>query len=93
MKHSQTPPDGVPWLELQVILDRDGAWSGNALAEATGYSKEHVSRLRNGKVPVTPTAIAKFAKLLKVPYSVLAPSPRDGDVRQVDVDIEGGAAA
>jgi transcriptional regulator with XRE-family HTH domain len=85
-----------PWLELQVLVDRDGHWTLRKLAAGTDYTAEYVRLLLAGKTRVTAKAIRRFADLLKVPYSVLVPGPRDHDVpeQRVDADIaEGGVAA
>jgi transcriptional regulator with XRE-family HTH domain len=67
-----------PWLELQQIRTRDG-WELTQLAEAAGVSRESLRLYELGKRSPRPKTIRKLATAMKVAYSVLAPSPRDGD--------------
>lgn len=68
-----------PWTALKRLLDMDGAWTHERLAEATGYSKPYVTLLINGHRQPTRDAIARFAELLKVPKTML--EPRHTEIR------------
>jgi len=67
-----------PWLELEEIRRRDG-WDLTELAEASGVCRESLRLYAKGQRSPRPKTIQKLATAMKVPYSVLAPSPRDGD--------------
>lgn len=71
---STKPRTTRPWTALKRLLDMDGAWTHERLAEATGYSKPYVTLLINGHRQPTRDAIQRFAKLLKVPKTMLEPS-------------------
>jgi transcriptional regulator with XRE-family HTH domain len=71
-----TQPRG--WLELETIRTRDG-WDIGDLAAAAGLSREALRLYENGQRNPRPSTIRKLADALRVPYSVLAPSPREGD--------------
>jgi transcriptional regulator with XRE-family HTH domain len=83
---TSTPDNAKPrgWLELAHFRKRDG-WSRAKLAEAAGLSDETLRLYENGQRNPTPPTIRALANALRVPYSVLMPSPRDGD------DEEGAA--
>lgn len=80
-----------PWLEFQAIVDRDGHWNFPKLADATGYSAEYLRLLWIGRRRPTPAAIRRLADVLRVPYSVLEPGPRDNDT-PTDAPTSAGAA-
>ena len=67
-----------PWLELITLRERDGQ-TQTELAEALGWTQSYVSHLESGRRQPTPRLIRTIADALRVPYSVLVPSPRDGD--------------
>lgn len=68
----------TPWLELKEIRERDG-YTRDGLAEASGLSAEYLRLLELGSRKPSPRTIHKLAATLKVPYSVLMPSPREPD--------------
>lgn len=67
------PPTARPWTALKRLLEKDGAWTHERLAEAAGYSKPYVTLLINGHRQPTRDAIQRFAKLLNVPKTMLEP--------------------
>ncbi len=79
MTTAKPPAQPQPWLELATIVERDGHWTLRKLGAAAGLSHEYVRLLLNGRQKPGNTAIRKLADALKVPFSVLEPSPRDGD--------------
>ena len=62
-----------PWTALRRLLDLDGAWTNERLAEATDYSKAYVTLLLNGHRQPTRTVIERFATLLNVPKTMIEP--------------------
>jgi transcriptional regulator with XRE-family HTH domain len=78
-KSTTKPRKTRPWTALKRLLDMDGAWTHERLAEATGYSKPYVTLLINGHRQPTRDAIARFAELLKVPKTML--EPRHTEIR------------
>jgi transcriptional regulator with XRE-family HTH domain len=68
----------TPWLELITLRERDGQ-TQTELAERLGWSQSYVSHLESGRRKPTARVIKTIATALAVPYSVLVPSPRDGD--------------
>lgn len=78
-------PEPQGWLELKVIRERDG-WTRTALAEAAGLHPETLRLYENGQRNPTLATVRKLAGVLRVPYSVLEPSPRTVEpVAQVPV--------
>jgi transcriptional regulator with XRE-family HTH domain len=71
-------PDQAGWLELKVIRERDG-WELGKLADAAGLSRETLRLYERGQRNPSAASVRALAEVLKVPYSVLAPSPRDND--------------
>jgi transcriptional regulator with XRE-family HTH domain len=76
------------WLELIHFRERDG-WSRATLAAAANLNPETLRLYENGQRNPTPPTIRALADAMRVPYSVLMPSPRDVDTT---VDNESGAA-
>jgi len=68
-------PEPVGWLELKTIRERDG-WTRVALAEAAGLHPETLRLYENGQRNPAAATVRKIADVLRVPYSVLEPSPR-----------------
>jgi transcriptional regulator with XRE-family HTH domain len=68
-----TPTDLRPWVELTAIVTRDGHWTREALAVATGFTESYVRHLESGRRTPTATAIRRFADALKVPASTITP--------------------
>jgi transcriptional regulator with XRE-family HTH domain len=67
-----------PWTSLKRLLDLDGHWTHERLAEATGYSKAYITQLLTGHRAPTRTVIEKFAALLRVPKTMIeAPRPQN----------------
>lgn len=87
---SSTPDSTQPrgWLELIHFRERDG-WSRAKLAEAAGLNAETLRLYELGRRNPTPATIRQLADAMRVPYSVLMPSPRDVDT---SADDESGAA-
>jgi transcriptional regulator with XRE-family HTH domain len=75
-----TPDNAEPrgWLELIHFRERDG-WSRATLAAAANLNAETLRLYENGKRNPTPDTIRRLADAMRVPYSVLMPSPRDVD--------------
>jgi transcriptional regulator with XRE-family HTH domain len=71
-------PEPAGWLELKVIRERDG-WELGKLADAAGLSRETLRLYENGKRNPSASSVRALAEVLQVPFSVLAPSPRDND--------------
>lgn len=88
-----TPDSGQPrgWLELIHFRERDG-WSRAKLADAAGLSDETLRLYENGRRNPTPDTIRRLADAMRVPYSVLMPSPRDADTADEGDGEESGAA-
>lgn len=59
-----------PWLELQVLRERDGH-TLTSLAKKAGISLGYVSDLEKGRRNPTPQVTKVLAIALDVPYSVL----------------------
>jgi transcriptional regulator with XRE-family HTH domain len=77
-------PEPSGWLELKVIRERDG-WTRADLAEAAGLHPETLRLYENGQRNPTLAAVKKLADVLRVPYSVLEPSPRGVEAPAVAV--------
>ena len=60
-----------PWTSLQRLLDLDGNWTHERLAGATGFSKPYVKLLLAGHRAPSRTVIDRFAKLLRVPKTMI----------------------
>jgi len=62
-----------PWVELKRIIELDGNWKQDALAEGVGVSKAYVSQLLTGHRPPSRSIIQRFAELLSVPCTMIEP--------------------
>jgi transcriptional regulator with XRE-family HTH domain len=61
-----------PWIEFEVMLTKDNM-SLKQLAEISGYSLSYVCDLRKGRRKPNARVIARFAKAMNVPKSMLEP--------------------
>ncbi|MFD5089408.1 helix-turn-helix domain-containing protein [Amycolatopsis thailandensis] len=62
-----------PWVELKRIIELDGNWKQDALAEGVGVSKAYISQLLTGHRPPSRSMIQRFAELLRVPCTMIEP--------------------
>lgn len=72
-----TKTHGV-WHELRVIRERSGL-SSAALAREVPMARSYLWQLENGERWPNATVTKKLAEALKVPYTVIARSDRDGE--------------
>jgi transcriptional regulator with XRE-family HTH domain len=63
-------PPKDPWLELQVLRERDGH-TLTSLAKKAGISLGYISDLEKGRRNPTPHVTKALALALNVPYSVI----------------------
>ncbi|GGM52983.1 hypothetical protein GCM10012275_24970 [Longimycelium tulufanense] len=76
-----------PWVQLRVIREKDGH-SQTSLAKVAGMSRALVCRLENGDRKPNARHIARLAGALKVPKSMLQPTPSDADDEVIDTLAE-----
>lgn len=94
--HMPTSTPDIPephgWLELIHFRERDG-WSRAKLADAAGLNPETLRLYEIGRRNPTTDSIRRLADAMRVPYSVLMPSPRDADTATDEGDNDESGAA
>lgn len=73
------------WIELEIIIKKDGWASKAAFAEATGLkSQGHLSDLLSGRRKPTPAYIAKVAALTGYAKSQIEKRATDEEIRDFE---------